>query len=350
MKTQKAQIATIWMLFLLLLLVAGCKKDNDPVNEEPIPEVYGYIKGTVKAPSGKPVEGAKVCIAKHEDLFFTYTADNGTFTLKAPIGNYSLRIYTGSGNLFNAETIVTVVENDTLEVGEDSTVLSQERNIAYVTGVYDFIQIIVVDSLGYQATEIFQSDLENLTTLQQYDLVLLNCSEYYGMSPLTFQTLESYVSQGGNLYASDYAIDLLVGNDILKTEHRHSTTPKTQVPCSTPTLGGFIPDSLLCSSKTGLEGLYLTGQVTAPALQSILGTSIQLYYDLPSWAVLNYVELADPRFEELVKDPATYGPLAVKIDWNQTQAGGNVTYTTFHNEVNATPDMVKFLEWVILHY
>lgn len=350
MKTQKVRITTLWMLSLMLILVAGCKKDNDSDNKEPIPEIYGYITGTVTTPSGKPIGGAKVCIAKYEDLFFTYTANNGDFRLKAPIGNYELRIYTGSGNLFNTETSVTILENDTLELHEDSTILIQERSIAYISGDYDYIQDIVINSLGYQATEIFLSDLENINTLQQYSLILLNCSYYPNISPQTYQTLEAYVLQGGNLYASDYAINMLTGNDILKTEHNHEYTPKAQAPCATTMLDGFIEDSLLCSSKYGPDNLYLTGQVTAPALQQIIGNSIPLYYNLPMWAVLDYVELSDPRFEELVNDPTTYGTLAVKIDWNLSQAGGNVTYTTFHNEVNATPGMLAFLEWVILQY
>lgn len=351
MKTQKVRITTLWMLSFMLIIVAGCKKDNGSDNKEPIPKIYGYITGTVTTPSGKPIGGAKVCIAKYEDLFFTYTANNGDFKLKAPIGNYELRIYTGSGNLFNTETSVTVLENDTLELHDDSTVLTQERSIAYVAGIYDDIQSIVIDSLGYQATEIQTIDLENINLLQQYNLVLLNCgSDYSNNTAQVYTVLENFVTQGGNIYASDYAIDMLIGNNILKVSHTHTTTPKTQIPCSNAPLGGFIADSLLCASPTGASGLTITGQVSSPALQQILGNYIHLYYDLDLWVMLNYVELNDPRFEELIRNPSTNGTLAVKIDWNQTQAGGNIVYTTFHNEANATPDMLTFLEWVILQY
>lgn len=331
---------TIISAAILFMCINGCQKTSDTG--------IGTVTGTVKTPSGKTVSGAKVCIADAEDEYFSYTDSEGNFTLEAPTGKTEVRIFTGSGKIFNTLIPVTIEDGKNLELVPSRTVLQQEKSLAFVPGANDHIERIVADSLGYRITEIFYADLADITSLQRFDVVFLNCGLHYNLSPQLYQTLNTYLQQGGNLYASDYAIHFLVGDDIQKMEHGHGGSDKTQ--CQSSFNGGFIPDSLLCYSKRGLEQVYVTGQVTNPALQGLLGNNLQLFYDLDSWTVLEHVELADTRFEELVTDPTNYGPLVVKIDWNNHSDGGDVLFTTFHNEANATSDMLTFLQWSILQF
>ena len=90
-------------------------------------------------------------------------------------------------------------------------------------------------------------------------------------------------------------------------------------------------------------------------MQAVLGKSTaNINYDLAAWALM---ESANSTATVLLEGDATYFdwntwqmgelknvPLAVQIKPN----GGNMIYTSFHNERQTTGDMDKMLEEIIL--
>ncbi len=71
----------------------------------------------------------------------------------------------------------------------------------------------ILTSLGYPWTQIACSDLNNYDLLKQFDAVFVNCSSAahaYTGGPGT--PLYRYVTEGGNLYASDWAYPTIKEN------------------------------------------------------------------------------------------------------------------------------------------
>ena len=145
--------------------------------------------------------------------------------------------------------------------------------------------------MGYTATEITNSDLANLTTISQYDIIFLNCgSRKYSISQALFPAIDAnlatFVANGGSIYASDWDVAYLVGG----TDNTSSCSPA----------GGFVPDSKLCSVNQGYPGI-VPAVVSNAGLSSALGFStLNIDFDLGSWQkITNY----DPNYwEVLVKD------------------------------------------------
>jgi hypothetical protein len=337
----------LFIIAAALIFLSSCKK-----GEELNPNtVRGTVSGTVySANRNKTIAFAKVSI-EGSDTYQTYSDNQGRFTLECPAGRQHIIISTGSGNIFRCDFFTEVSGNTNREAPADSTVLEQTKRIAYVAGMFDSIQNIIVDSLGYTVDELTDVDLYDRTTLDSFAIIFLNCGAMFSMNHDIYINLDQYLDNGGNIYASDYAIDYLVGDGTPKRGHSHSSGDIHKTACMNPVLGGFIDDSLLCHTKYGNMGVINGATVLDPDMQTIFGSTIDINYNLGSWAVLNHVETGDPRFKVLINDGSTgYGPLLAGIHWGTGATGGNIMYTTFHNEANVTTDMVEVLQYVILNY
>jgi hypothetical protein len=203
-------------------------------------------------------------------------------------------------------------------------------NLAYVSGAYDNIQTILTD-LGFEPSELFAADLAT-TNLSSYDAVFLNCGldDLFAADFATTTALRAYVEGGGTLYASDHAYSYVV-----------ATFPgKVNMIADIPTLG-FPTDA------------PVTAQVVDPELQAALGrATARIMFDYGAWAV---IESAGAGTEVLITGPATYydpitydpvsatKPYAVQF----ASGSGRVTYTSFHNEAQATADMQIILESMV---
>lgn len=339
---------------MLMAVIGSCKKDDATNNNNNNNNTEkGTIKGVIYSANGlKTVAHAKITL----DGSTQYQAESdahGSFSMLCPTGTQHVTFTVGSGEIFKGDFTVTVTANQSIEVPHDSTTLEQEKQIAYVSGMWDSIQNIIRDSLGYNLTQLTDVDLAN-GNLNNYAIIFLNCGADFSMNTAIYNNLNTYLQNGGNIYASDYAIDYLVGDGNLKKQRDHNShkTLSQSTPCSSSTnlLGGFIEDSLLCHDKVGNPGLINGATVQDSVMQTIFGPTVDLNYDLPSWVVLFHVETSDPRFKVLITDPNTYGPLLVSIKWGTGLQGGNIMYTTFHNEANVTTDMVDVLQWIVFNY
>ncbi len=392
---------------LILSLVFGfssCQKDKD----DPDGNLnYGYVKGTVYTPSGVKVPAANVFVDLEGEIYIARTDKNGYFYLRVPEGEQTLNVQGGDGSIFRSQYSITVKADEVLAIPENYLKITQAVDLAYIPGAYDQIETILIDSLGYTADMLSISDLDNPATLANYAAIFLNCGKPGALDSAKYSHLEEYVLNGGNLYASDFAVEYLTGDGYYLSNltqpykpHQHGMvqTNGEKIGCMTPEIGGFIDDATLCTDKEGPSTLLYQAEIVDTLIQAFLGkTHVDLEYDLGAWEVIK--DLTIP-WEVLIQDPVTYGPLAVRMNF-PTQASirgqldqgwvtichippgnpanahtitisvnalpahlahgdyvgscaggaGTIYYTTFHNHVqgNIGPDMYQVLQFFIMN-
>jgi hypothetical protein len=304
--------------FVVLILAAAvfsCKKDVQLGNVYSADQM-GTVQGQVFAANGtRHVPAVKVFVDVNGEVFFTQTDKDGKFSLDVPKGTHLLIMHSGNGKMFFKSTQVTVEAQHTIELGGEMTILEQTAAIAYIPGLYDQIERVIIDSLGYEADELSIADLSNLNTLNNYSAIFLNCGLQSQLNQQMYDNLQAYVANGGSLYASDYAVEYLTGDGNVKSgqftprshDHDHGSHTKT----CTPRVGGFIPDDALCTQKQGPQGLLVGASVVSPDIQTVVGgTTMDVNYNLGAWEKIMLLGL---EFEVLIAD-TTHGPLAVRVN------------------------------------
>ncbi|WP_162126454.1 carboxypeptidase-like regulatory domain-containing protein [Flavobacterium phycosphaerae] len=292
------RIKSILVPFLgLVFLMLSCSKDD---SSTPV-QATGTIKGKLMVKNGsKPVGGALVFVFDDNNkLYYTYTQANGDFSLQAPIGQRKLQMQTGGGANFRTSLQVTVVKDQTLTIDSSLSRLDQVANMAYVAGYYDEIQDIVT-GLGYTITQITNADLADYSIVSQFDIIFLNCGAKQGYVNAAMDTnLANFVTNGGSLYASDWAVAYLTGGG--SNSHDCGET------------GGFIPDDKLCSKNIGASTTITGAQVTDANLATALGFSaLDIEYNLGSWQ--NVFSYDATYWDVMVSDPVSNQPLMIKTN------------------------------------
>ncbi len=343
-------------LFLVTVFVASigllsCKKDEPAI----IDVKTGKIEGFVYSKNGTALGAVKVYV-QNNPSYATLSNKDGHFVMYAPVGNNKLVIQSGSGHLFMSVITVTVVENQTLILTPQQTILNQVGSLAYITGAYDKIQTIIIDSLGYTATPIQIASLDSFSNISGYQAIFLNCGKADLLDSLKYANLNNFVTNCGSIYASDWAVEYLTGDGNFKSNQLRTKGLNgplfNQTKSCVPKIGGFITDSLLCTMKNGGSGFIDSIDIVLPALQTLLGkTKMTIHYDLGGWEVIQQL---GPQFTVLLQDntATNYGPLAVLLHYNSScTQGGNILFTTFHNEPQSgvSPDVQKILQYFILN-
>jgi hypothetical protein len=346
----------ISILFLITIFIASislfsCKKDDSTSVTK-----TGMVTGYVYSKKGGKLGAVKVFV-QDNPVYSTYSNKDGYFALKTPVGTHRIVIQSGSGHIFMTLVTVTVTENVVTPLNKSQTILNQVGNLAYITGYYDKIQTIIIDSLGYSATQLQISALDSFSSISGYQAIFLNCGKSGNLDSLKYANLSHFVSNCGSIYASDWAVEYLTGDNNFKsaiTRTKGGNTPimAKQTNTCNPLIGGFINDTLLCTMKSGQIGYIDSVDIVSPALQILLGkTKMRIHYDLGGWEVIQQL---GPLFTVLLQDntATNYGPLAVLLHFggNCTQ-GGNILYTTFHNEpqTGVSGDVQNILQYFILN-
>lgn len=314
------------LIFIILLSLGSCRSDSETPTEITVDNTIktGKLSGKVMSQNGtKPIGGASVFTFDEKyNIYYTTSDSDGNFTLEAPAGNQTIHIQTGDGSNFRTQIAATVKNNETVNLNADQTKLNQVAKIAYVKGTYDKIEDII-QTLGYNATEITNADLANINTIAQYDIIFLNCgSRNYNVNqalyPAIDYNLALFVANGGSIYASDWDVSYLVGG----TDNTNN--------CSLA--GGFVPDTKLCSKNIGTSGI-IPATVNNAGLSTALGfNTLNIDFDLSSWQkITNY----DPAYwEVLVKETSSNNALMIRTN-HFTATGipntpiGNAPNTTF---------------------
>jgi hypothetical protein len=313
------------LIFIILLSFGSCRSDSETPAEITIDNTVktGKLTGKVMSQNGtKPIGGASVFTFDEKyKIYYTTSDADGNFTLEAPAGNQTIHIQTGDGSNFRTQIAATVKNNETVNLNANQTKLNQVAKIAYVKGTYDKIEDII-QTLGYNATEITNADLANINTIAQYDIIFLNCgSRNYSVNQSLYPAIDAnlavFVANGGSIYASDWDVSYLVGG----TDNTSN--------CSLA--GGFVPDTKLCSKNTGTSGI-VAATVNNAGLSTALGfNTVNIDFDLSSWQkITNY----DPAYwEVLVKETSSNNALMIRT--NHFTATG-IPSTPIGNAPNST--------------
>jgi len=328
--------------------------DSAPARDAAQPWIPGVV-GRICAPSGDffiadvqiqvavnhYVEGAP-----HTRMWTTETNSRGVFRFDdLPPGDYSFWARFSRLSMRFEATVLEPGEPGTdvrglTDIG-DNCFPADVIKIAVLEGSFDSIED-VIDTLGFTDVHTFSSwdwdaTFFELSNLQQYDAVYLNCG--LSDSDITFSevapALASYIAGGGGLYASDWSY--------------------FYVESSFSDAADFLGDDAIEGSA--LEGVSeeVLGSVSEPTLEKMCGRQVQIVFDLDQFAVITD---AGEDSETLVRgtvhsyvgwdDYDTHNDVPLMVRFSEGNLGGRVVYTTFHNEAQATDDMLCILKYLIV--
>ncbi len=361
MKNYTAKLLPAFVLAVAAsaMLLTACKKEKHETTPAVPPVVVdAVITGRVHTPTDVSIGAATITAG----IYHTQSDKDGMFTLSVAQGDYTLVIQTGSGHIFKTEIPVSISAKQSIALTEPQTLLTQIKPLAYIVGNYDQIEDIIITDLGYTATQITVTDLDNLAYIKDFGGMFFNCGVIGTFDSLTYTNLATYVNNWGSLYASDWAVEYLTGDghwrvagggtfNPLAKNQSHEEAFSLMTTCISPKLGGFLPDSSLCSSKSGSSQTVYHADIYDANLITLLGKdSIDIYYNLGGWEKLSVV---DAPFTTIIEDntAAANGPLAVSCDLNGTAVGGKIFYTTFHNHPQGgiSTDIKNVLQYFILN-
>ncbi len=325
---------------------AGIPHDTGDTGVEPddgIPDdvPVGGVQGRICAPNENVyVAGAKAAIEHEYGLSQTFTDADGYFTLtNVPAGDRMLVVEKGS---FHVQIPVYIPQNEIVELAEEECLEQEDLNIAVVTGQYDSIGSIISHlGLEYDAFNGLGSEGKNFLRdperMAEYDIIFLNC----GLNEEILRpslgeigdNIRDYANEGGSVYASDWAYFVIEE--------------------AFPSMVDFRgDDSDVYAARVGYPGTYEVS-VLDPMMITALGgeTTANLRYDLGSWVTPvgsggGGSPMVYGTYEYINSNGSVTngeGPLAVELP----TAGGNVVYTTFHNEAQMTLDMEVLLQEII---
>ena len=210
-----------------------------------------------------------------------------------------------------------------------------------VTGVYDTISVLLDEvGLEYDVYDgIYSTEyLDFLTDPGQmalYDVIFLNCGidaelwTWLGQFDEVGDNLQSFVEWGGSLYASDWAYAFV----------------EAAFPSAIDFYGDDTDIGTPCDGRWG----SMSASVLDTWMQATIGsTEANIIYNLGGWCVPVAVGGSSYTMVEAdvylrSEEPVLDAPLAVRFDH-----GGTVIFTTFHNEAQASTDMVAALKEIIL--
>lgn len=275
----------------------------------------------------------------------TYTDPDGNYELTDLVADKEYEIYVQVGH--------AIIDQFGLGVGTEDVSIPPEpcagnvdRKVAVVTGGYDDLAptlaalgitgIRMID--GQAGTELVDF-LTDPTAMGSYDAIFFDGGHredgvVYGEGPvLTVQdALRSYVDDGGMVFASDWAYDVV-----------EQTWPEMLDFAGDDT----VPDA----AQIGEIGL-VDAQIVDPGLASVVQQDeVQITYDLPVWPV---IDAASPEVEVWLEGDAPWrigledgnqprSPLLVGFD----QGDGRVLLSTYRSRANDDPVMLSVLRTVL---
>ncbi|MDQ0110410.1 hypothetical protein J2T02_005560 [Chitinophaga terrae (ex Kim and Jung 2007)] len=345
----------IYLWALLALGLSACSKkdkENEPQSQDN--GAKGKISGVIYAPNGaEPLPAARISTEVEGTQYATATDKAGKFELEVPAGKIDLTIALGDNDRFISKQQVTVQPNQTTTLSKVNSTLTYTGKIAYLRGLYDKAEEFVKGPLGLEATEVKMTDLLDYNKIKEYDVLILNC----GSLPPIFHdfekldaTLNTFLQNGGSIYASDWAMGFLVGGE--------KTTPGGS--CNgVEHEGGFIPEDLLCTVYQDRWQSDATGIIQYLPFQLATGLEkVDIHFAMGSWTGIQSYPQQDKRFEVWIND-AELGPLVMKIAWGKPKVfpdghkrGGTIIFTAFHAHVGddaASPEIVAILKQILLN-
>ena len=190
---------------------------------------------------------------------------------------------------------------------------NQPIRIGITSPSYDDVgQIIRGIGGNFEFVTLTNAHFANVYALSQFYAIFINCGSH---NIVNTTTLRSYVYQGGIVYASDLAGDSLLA--------------------AFPGLFSF---------STGDAQTIHNASIVLRSLAMHMGRDhLDVIFDLSGWYVVS--NLTADATVYIRGNVAGHGdrPLAFSFDFGR----GRVFYTSFHNHMQATGDMLNFIEYLV---
>ncbi|SRR6266581_1846681 len=315
----------------------------------------GTLIATVLAPNTTtniPIAAADVTIQGNGCTGKTGTLGTIQFQ-NVPTGVYTLSVQKGFISLTQPGVTVSATPT-TITLRFSATAL----HAAVVPGRYDAVEV-VLDRLGFSRTLITKADLNNAALLSGYNMIFLNC----GMDqPLDLTIPESSVSRSLDVaWATTIAANLQ--NFVAAGKHLYASDwAYVYVEKAFPAAIDFFGDDTnfgvtVCDetqARIGDSGTY-SASILDSSLATALGrTTMSVNFDFDDWVVLGRLDTQGAGTTNLISgDVVACGtsrgtrPLQVVFP-HGTTTPGKVIYTSFHTQAQATSDMDRILEDLIL--
>ncbi|MEQ8277406.1 MAG: choice-of-anchor D domain-containing protein [Deltaproteobacteria bacterium] len=273
-----------------------------------------------------PVVGATVYVDTPNGRISTTTNANGDYVLTCvPAGTYDVTAESGQ---WSNSSVATVTAYTTTVIPGQQCLDPTSANVAVIFGSFDNIEaVLAAKGIPYDFYTTPDALVLNPTLLGTYDIVFINCgwNEAVGLGPTSRANLTAYVSNGGSLYTSDWAYDIV---EVLW-----------------PNAVDFHgDDNVLNSAQSGgsYSGLV---DVLEPSLVAALNGQTQITMNACCVATTSAgpgttVYLEAQRFPP---DP----PNPLMIGFSPTPTAGRVFHTDFHN--NGQPDIETVFSWLLLN-
>ncbi|MFN7146024.1 MAG: carboxypeptidase-like regulatory domain-containing protein [Myxococcota bacterium] len=343
----------------VVLFAAACANDAGINYDKGDPRVIadGAIKGRVCDPTGRTWLAdaqAYVNVVNDGVIVDTKTAFSdldGYWTIDGLPGerDYTYHVQYGPDEL---ETDTVWIGNgETVELDEPDCFDPLELDVAIVLGDYDDFDLVLnemgfanyfkVNGLDENEVAAFLNDPAELA---KYDIIFFNggfveegviydTEDAGNSAPATrVQNIVDYVNNGGSIYASDWAYDV--------------------VEIGWPERADFVGDDTVPGDAQKGDYENVSAAISDTALAEHLGTSyLDVTYDLPVWPPV--VDVADsvsvhvagnvPYSEGLSDYQLTAAPLLYSFN----SGDGKVVFSTFRVARNANDDIVATLQYMM---
>lgn len=173
-------------------------------------------------------------------------------------------------------------------------------------------QILRHFGAGVEFTTLTGADKRDITRLQEFYAIFINCGSQDCFDP---RVLNTFVQQGGVVYASDHAGRLI-----------QSAFPGVM------------------QFYTNAPGQVVSGDVVHSTLASHMRMdNLDIIFDLSGWYLITEISEDVTVYIEGEMDYRVTRPLAVSFAYGE----GRVFFTSFHNSAQATFHMINFIEYLV---
>ena len=345
-------------LLFPLLMLAACGGENNFFQDGKTDAGIspGQIQGRVCSPDGRNwLADAQVYTnlidddGRLYDTVIVYTDLDGNFQLEDLPGEHDYTVYVQYGGEILEEHDVYVGDGEVIELEEPDCFDPLEVDVAVITGDYDDFQLVlsnmgfanyeVVDGLDTGELRGFLMDDE---AMAQYDIIFFNGGfteegVIYGgddeaASTAVMANIREYVNNGGSIYASDWAYDVV-----------EQGWPDT--------LDFVGDDDEPDAAQTGEYGQVTAAISDASLAEWLGGNYIDIEYDLPVWPPIENtssavsVHLAGTI--EYREGTRSYTLSSVPLLTSFTSGEGRVVFSTFRVAKNASTDMMLVLQYMM---
>ena len=319
--------------------------DCEPYDELTTGMVVGNICASVDGGPGEPLAGARVYIVQPIDgiIYEDETLPDGSFTIAGiPTPQSGLQVRAEKGgfvytwdnvDVFSIADAPDGTNLNPVDLGCTELQPDDERRYLVVQGTFDRIEQ-VLDRMGLNNVDLLEgvpadpSELwstaafANYDQLSNYDAVFVNCgiSEtdlVLGLNTAVKENLRRYIQEGGSLYVSDWAYDLI---EQVWSER----------------INFLGDDNVNSDAEHGEDGIY-AASVLEPGLAEYVGAgNVDIGFNFGNFAIVS--QLA-PGVTTYLQGDIQYrvnGSVSTLTDVPVTvgfsDGAGRVIFTSFHQE------------------